>query len=110
MTITDLYRILFGREGTSKGSDIDMSEHGRQGGIAAKHGLKYIENIAITMRVDVADSTTTYIGKAAPGTAEADELWQIMKVDSSSGTSIKYPSGSDNYSYAWSSRAGYTYS
>jgi len=42
MTISDLYRTLFGREGTTKGTDIDMSEHGRIGGVSTGQGFKAI--------------------------------------------------------------------
>lgn len=41
-SISDLYRMLFGREGTEKGSDIDMSEHGRAGGLSTGQPFKHV--------------------------------------------------------------------
>lgn len=43
--INDLYRLLFGREGTNKGTDIDMSEHGRVGGLSTGQPFKFISII-----------------------------------------------------------------
>lgn len=44
-TITDLYRLLFGREGTNKGTDIDMAEHGRVGGVSTGQSFKHVSVI-----------------------------------------------------------------
>lgn len=47
-SITDIYRLLFGREGTNKGTDIDMAEHGRVGGISTGQGFKHLGLIDTT--------------------------------------------------------------
>lgn len=45
MVTDDLYRKLFGRSGTTKGSDIDMSEQGRVGGVSTGQPFKFVQNI-----------------------------------------------------------------
>lgn len=45
MIITDIYRLLYGREGTSKGTDIDMSEQGRVGDVSTGQPFKYVSVI-----------------------------------------------------------------
>lgn len=44
-TIVDTYRLLFGRSGTNKASDVDISEHGRVGGISTGQPFKFVQNI-----------------------------------------------------------------
>lgn len=106
----DLYKTLFGRKGIQDGNVIELSEHGRQGGQSSKHGLKYVEDVAIALRVDEASDTITYIGKSYPGASTGDTVWQILKIDTSSGTSLVWADGNDNYDNEWDERASYTYS
>jgi len=47
MSIIDLYYKLYHRRGTSNGSDIDMSEQGRQGGVSTGQPFKFVSNIDI---------------------------------------------------------------
>ena len=59
--------------------------------------------------LDEASSTVTYLGKA-----KSDGTWLLVKLDSSSGLSMRYANNSNNssvssYSSAWSSRATLTY-
>ena len=89
MDITDLYRRLFGREGTSKGSDIDMAEHGRVGGLSTGQGFKYISNAEMSMKVTTS-GTITYLALAKPATAQSSALWQARKIDSSADTVITW--------------------
>lgn len=61
----------------------------------------------------VGDVTTTYVGNAAPGTADADEAWQIQKIvaDSALGTTvITFPEGSSHYKFAWTDAETLVYS
>lgn len=41
MSITDLYKLLFGKEHIQDGTVIDMSEHGRVGGLSTDQGFKF---------------------------------------------------------------------
>lgn len=45
ITITDLYRQLFGRKGIEDGNVIEMAEHGRVGGVSTGQPFKYVAPI-----------------------------------------------------------------
>lgn len=111
MTITDIYRLLFGREGTNKGTDIDMSEHGRAGGLTTGQPFKFTKDVEETVAVDAVSSSVTYIGVAKIGTATSSATWQISKVNvSGTVTSLTYADGNDNYDNIWDNRASLSYS
>ena len=62
-----------------------------------------------TNNIDEASSTITYIGKE-----DRDGNWIVMKIDTSSGTSISYATKINNSSYAdyssaWAARTSLTY-
>lgn len=66
-----------------------------------------------TVATTVGTVTTTYVGYAAPGTAEDKEEWQISKVvsDTADGsTSVKFAEGTNTYQFSWAIRATYSYS
>jgi len=63
-----------------------------------------------TLRIDAASSTVTYIGTAAAGSATSAAVWQVKKIDSSSGTSILFADGNINYDNVWDNRASLSYS
>lgn len=62
-------------------------------------------------------SNLIYIGKARPGSAEGDLVWQIRKLayDANGNvTSITWPQNSNShasndYEFSWTARATYTY-
>lgn len=62
-----------------------------------------------TCDVEVASATVTYVGKE-----DKDGSWLVQKIDTTSGTSIRYATvtnnpGYLNYSAAWAARASLTY-
>ena len=72
--------------------------------------IKANTKVSGTNNIDETSSTLTYVGKE-----DADGVWVIMKVDTSSGTSITYATQKnnptiDNYSDAWENREDLTYS
>jgi len=108
--INDLYRQLFGRSGTNKGTDVEMSEHGRVGGLSTgqpfKHSsivdkddgsyLKVRANGSInayaspfgtwvSSQVTLTDANTVYL---LPATEQ--EGRQVLVVYNSSDTSIYF--------------------
>jgi transposase len=92
MTINDLYRQLFGRGGTTKGTDIEMSEHGRQGGLSTGQPYKFTDDIKYAIKLtQVGD--IYYVGYAVPGSLESDSVWQCQKIDTSSGIKIEFADG-----------------
>ena len=111
MTITDLYRNLFGRSGTTRGTDIDMAEHGRTGGVSTGEGYKKVKNPEEQVIIDAADSSTTYTGAARIAGSSADAIWQVKRiVVNGTITSFAYADGDDNYDNVWDDRAGLVYS
>ena len=61
-------------------------------------------------RIDEATSTVTYIGKATPGTATSVSLWQIQKIDTTTGTVITWADGNGDFDNEWDNRASLSYS
>lgn len=71
--------------------------------------LESIKNFG-TNNVDEASLTLTYVGKE-----DADGVWIIQKIDTSSGTAITYATNKNNssvssYSSAWTNRETLVYS
>ena len=89
MIINDLYRQLFGRGGTRKGTDIDMAEHGRVGGISSEQGFKFIDYTDYAIKITEVGNYT-YIAFAPPGSDEADAVWKAMRLDDSTGLKITH--------------------
>lgn len=112
-TITDLYKILFGRKGIQEGSVIDMAEHGRAGGIQAGQGYKFVRDVDECLLVDKVDANTIYIGKTQKGkaTSTSEAVFQIKKVAiTGTVTVIAFADGNDNYDNVWDDRVSLTYS
>lgn len=112
ISVTDLYKQLFGKHGPADGSVIDMAEHGRAGGNSTKQGFKYIGDIQEAVRVDnkSGDDNITYIGKSYPGAGTDTANWQIKKIDETSGTVITFADGDDNYDNIYDDRESLSYS
>ncbi len=72
-------------------------------------GYSKIDPILYTTRVDEASATVTYIGYAEIGSSQASAVWRIKKIDTSSGTSIIWADGNDNFDNVWNNRAALTY-
>lgn len=112
VTITSLYKQLFGRQGPDRGSVIDMAEHGRVGGNSAKQGFKYTDSIKqqINVQTDSGDALVKYVGFAAAGVTTSAASWQIMKVDKNTGTIIQLADGDDNFDNIFDDRESLDYS
>lgn len=112
ISITSLYKRLFGANGPIPGNVIDMAEHGRAGGDGDSQGFKYTGAIPESLReaTDSGDANVTYIGLAKLGAVTTEAVWQIRKIDETSGTAITFANGSDNYDSKWSDRESLSYS
>lgn len=67
-------------------------------------------NTSFALRLD--DTTTanvTYVGKAASGSSESDAVWQIQRIDESSGMEITWADGDQLFDNVWNNRASLTY-
>ena len=107
--IIDLYRQLFGRKGTNRGSDIDMAEHGRLGGISTNQPFKFVDQPNYAIKITV-DGTDTYVAYAPPGTAEATDGWKAMRLDTSDGLKITYAGGTVKFNNVATDLTALTYS
>jgi len=94
--VNDLYRQLFGRGGTRKGTDIDMSEHGRSGGLSTGQPFKFTDFVDYTVKI-TEDGDITYIAFANPGTTESSANWKVMKIDATSGMRLTWCDGNQNF-------------
>lgn len=63
------------------------------------------------LEIDDAGSGITYIGYAAPGSALADPVWAIKRVDESASPDIstKWAEGNKSFLHVWNNRATLTY-
>jgi len=60
--------------------------------------------------VDEADSSTTYVGKASPGTSTVAASWQISKISvSGTVTTIAFADGNLLFDNVWGDRVTLTY-
>lgn len=112
--IISLYRQLFGKRDPVDGNVIDMSEHGRGGGVSTGQGFKFIDNVQYVTEIDYNSGTNPiYIGIANPGTATSAASWQIRKLTydaNNNVTAIQWAGGSADFATAWDSRASASYS
>lgn len=65
---------------------------------------------ALSLRMDEASATVTYVGEALPGTATSAASWRIKKLDTAAGTSVKWADGDTLFNNVWDNRAALTYS
>lgn len=54
--------------------------------------------------------TVTYVAKSAPGTDQASALWQVKKIDETSGTVITWADGNSNFDNVATDLTALTYS
>lgn len=61
--------------------------------------------------IDKASATVTYIGKCIAGNSGKtdEEVWQIKKINQTSGTKISFADGSSLLNKVWDNRTTYTY-
>ena len=92
ITITELYRRLFGKSKLLSGDVISMAEHGRVGGVSSEQGFKFIDYTDYAIKITELGSYT-YIAYAPPGSDEADAVWKAMRLDDSAGLKITHADG-----------------
>lgn len=55
------------------------------------------------------DGTYTYVGNAVPGSATSDAVWQIKRVNNTTGD-IDWAGGALNFNQIWDNRTSLSYS
>lgn len=64
----------------------------------------------VSLELDVASSTVTYVGEAAPGSSAAAAAWRIRKLTKTGGNlSIKWADGDALFDNVWDDRASLSY-
>lgn len=97
MAITDLYKLLFGKEHIQDGDVISMSEHGRVGGVSTGQGFKYSSLVGVTAinthtgnqelrvygenHICTQNTTTTPLGANATFTGEWQDCLNYQEVN-----------------------------
>ena len=99
MSTIDRHKILFGKKGIQDGDVISLAEHGRAGGVSTGQPFKFTDSVNYDIKL-IESGTTTYIGYAKPGTAEATEAWKVMKMDTATGLRITWAGGAPEFLYA----------
>lgn len=66
--------------------------------------------MATQTAVDSEDSNIEYVGFARVGEATSNEVWRIMKVDTTSGTVITWADGNTSFDNEWDERENLSYS
>ena len=62
------------------------------------------------MIIDEASATITYVGKAAIGSATSAAVWQVMRMNSTTGVVTTWADGDDDEDNIWDNRASLSYS
>ncbi len=58
---------------------------------------------------DYSIANITYVGKAAIGSTPDESVWQIKRIDETTGMVLKWADGNDNFDNVWDNRTSYTY-
>jgi len=58
---------------------------------------------------DTTTANTVYLGYAEIGADNADPIWRIKKIDTSSGADITWADGNDDYDNIWNNRTTLNY-
>lgn len=98
---------------TSSGTGPSSSVTVTNSSLAVTQAGTWIVNINATnysKRYEQVTTTLAYFGQASVGASESSSVWQIQKLDFTTGVVITYAGGSDSFTNVWASRASYTYS
>ncbi|MBL0320556.1 MAG: hypothetical protein IPP74_14870 [Alphaproteobacteria bacterium] len=72
------------------------------------HGEQTVQPTYATL-VDDSGAPVTYVGSALPGSSTADAVWQIKKLDETTGLVTTFADGDSNFDNVWDDRASLTY-
>ena len=64
---------------------------------------------ALAVRIDDSNDPTTYIGKAPIGSATSSAVWQVAKLDTTSGLVKTWADSNASFDNVWDNRASLTY-
>jgi hypothetical protein len=74
-------------------------------------GLRQTENVKnMIVYLDDSAAPYTYVGRAPIGSDTSQAVWQIKRIDETSGVIILFADGDSNYNNVWDNRASLNYS
>jgi len=88
------------RIGNTAGTTAEVKSDGLDNALVV---LQSSKNYALRLD-DTSTPSITYVGKAVPGTSTASPLWQIRKIDQTSGMIITWAGSSDSFNNVWDDR------
>ena len=91
-------------------TDISGEIEGKRATLTNPISVTTAASVVYAIRIDEASATVTYIGKAATGSATSGALWQVQKIDTTTGTVITWADGNGDFDNIWDNRATLTYS
>ena len=100
---------------------IDQEEHTHTGGVAGKKvfvadskgnivDFGGSSNWGLNVQVDSGDANVEYLGRADIASVTSDAVWQIMKIDETTGTVITWADGDENFNNIFDNREALSYS
>ncbi len=98
---------------------LDLEEHTSISGVAGKkvfimdtsgNVVNLDQDLALNVQTDSVDSNIQYIGKAAIGSATSAAVWQIARIDSTTGQIMTWAGGSDSFTNIFDNRESLSYS
>ncbi len=69
-----------------------------------------ITSASYATRLDEASAVITYVGIAAPGSVTSNAVWQIKRLNSTTGLVVEFANGNSNFTNIWDNRASLSYS
>lgn len=66
-------------------------------------------NSNLDVRYDEVDANTAYLGQAAIDSNIAEPVWQIKRLDFTTGVVVQWADGDDRFDNVWNDRATITY-
>lgn len=67
-------------------------------------------DVLYAAQIDSSVTNTLYVGKALPGSDTSSPIWQIAKIDTSSGLAKTWADGDSQFNNVWDDRTSLTYS
>lgn len=71
--------------------------------------LEQITDRNLALRYDEVDANTAYLGLAPINSANSAPVWQIKKLDYTTGVDVRWADGNQGFDNVWDNRASLTY-
>ena len=71
--------------------------------------LEQVTDRNLALRYDEVDANTAYLGLAPINSANSAPVWQIKKLDYSTGVDVRWADGNQSFDNVWDNRASLNY-